>query len=115
MTPLEIGGLINQMTFQPDMRLVFVARPRPALHLFQKITDSTGTLTAYPSDRLEAVQSLYLPPLDQLYEAMLVTMVRGMGYERVHHEFDEWFRFRGKLVHDPHAEPQPVLPKIDIP
>lgn len=95
---------IRQFTYKPNWRFTYYDDFTPMVQIDMRVMDSRQPA---PDPRKTVVvnQKLSLPPRWHGEEYAL-DFIRSVIRKMEDHEVDEWIRYRGELVFDPHKEDQ---------
>jgi hypothetical protein len=105
----DLKAIIARGTFPPEFTVKVNSEIENLLDFgppIRSVSISTQVQDSYNPGRLIPIQlNRPIPPWQHFYtEADFTKFVRQTGHEFVTHEWDEWFKVDGVLVHDPHAQ-----------
>jgi hypothetical protein len=105
LTVADVKGLMSRFTYKPDYRFGVVERSGElVIQGYMDTIDSRSKLGKVTIDACRSVipETVLKGGEDAFWQWLHDAVIAFLE----HHEMDEWFQVDGKLLSDPHSEPQ---------
>lgn len=106
---VDLEDMLEQVTVPHGMKFAVVDEGgKTVLQIRCRSRDSRN-----PKRWIEVVHPTVVPSEAYISRTHMLAFIRFCLQQLALHEVDEWFRYRGVLVHDPHSRYGPPIPVFE--